>query len=134
MDRSIYAGITASAFAIVFNLLVPLPFIPSVLVVISVIYVYGLASVKDGLLVAFMTYIFNDGIIGTIILTSLYLENKPYEVALDPYILLLQFFNPVTAAVAGYVGVKLVQKLKPATKETQPPSSFPPPPQPIPPV
>jgi len=109
-------------------------FVPSFAVVILVIYVFGLASVKEGLLVAFMTYVFSDGITGTIILTDLYLSGKPYAFDIDPYILVLQLIYPLTAAIAGYVGVKLVQKLRPPTKETQPPTSFPPPQEPIPPV
>lgn len=134
MNRSIGAGITASLLAITLNLLIPLPFVPSFIAAILVIYVFGLASVNEGLLVAFMTYVFSDGVTGAIILTDLYLRGQPYTFDIDPYILTVQIIYPFTAVIAGYVGAKLVQKFKPATKETQPPSSFPPPQEPIPPV
>lgn len=136
MNRGLRAGISGFLLAVIVNLFSPvyLDFIPSFVAALIVIYIFGLASVQEGLIAAFTTYVFNEGVLGTLSLVTLYLENLPYEVSLDPYIIFSPIINSITAVIAGYVGVKLVQKLKPATKETQPPSSFPPPPQPLPPV
>ena len=95
-------------------------FIPAFLAAILAIYISGLRTFKDGLLAAFMTYIFSDGILGTIALTLYYLANEPYPaINIDIWIILSPIVSAVTAAIAGYIGVWLVQKTKPAPEPSR---------------
>jgi hypothetical protein len=48
------------------------------LAAILAIYIFRLGTLKDGLVAAFMTYIFADGILGTIGLATLYFASEPY--------------------------------------------------------
>ena len=132
MDRSIKAGVYGFLLSIIISLLfsqINLYFIPSFFAAILMIYVFRLEALKDGLIAAFMTYIFSDGILGTIVLAIFYYENQPYpSFNVDAWIMLSQIISPVTALIAGYIGVWLVQKMKTA-RELPPPS-----PQPLPPV
>jgi len=130
MERSIRAGVSGFIIAVVINLFSPvyLAFIPSFFAAIFSIYIFRLGALKDGLVAAFMTYIFNDGIFGTIGLATLYAANIPYELTVDISIVLTPIVSSITALIAGYVGVWLAQKMKP-TRELQPPL-----PPPLPPV
>lgn len=140
MDRGLRIGISGALLAIIITLFlasvtpVNLDFIPSFVAAIVVIYLFKSRSTQEGLVAAFTTYIFSQGILGTLSLVSLYLENIPYEVPLDSYIIFSPIINAVTAVIAGYLGVRLVQRLKPASKETPPPTSITPPQEPIPPI
>jgi hypothetical protein len=133
MDRSIKAGVYGFLLAVVINLFLPvslpmyLSFVPSFLVAILAIYVFRLETLKDGLVAAFMTYIFTDGILDTIGLAIWY--NKLYpSFNVDVLTMLSPIVSAVTAVIAGYIGIRLAQKRKPA-QELPPP----PPPQ-LPPV
>jgi len=131
MDRSIKAGVSGFLLSIIINLFSPiyLYFIPSFLAAIFAIYIFRLEALRDGLVAAFMTYIFSDGILGTITLAMLYSANEPYpSFDIDIWIMFSPIVSAVTAVIAGYIGVWLVQKMKPA-RELPPP-----PPQPLPPV
>jgi hypothetical protein len=132
MDRSIRAGISGFFLAIIINLFTSglLYFIPSFLAAMLIIYIYRLETLKDGFVAAFMTYIFNDGILSTIGLATYYFENMPYEVSIDIWLVLYPIANAVTAMIAGYVGIWLVHKIKPA-RERPPPPPLPPPIQPV---
>lgn len=117
--------------AIIINLLSPvyLYFVPSFIASILLIYIFRLRTLKDGLVAAFMTYIFNDGILGTIDLATLYLLNEPYpSFNVDILLLFSPIVEAVTAVIAGYAGVWLVQKLKPTLElpHPAPPSQLPP--------
>jgi hypothetical protein len=117
MDPSIKAGVSGFLLAVVINLLSPvyLDFVPSFLVAMLAIYIFRLGTLKDGLVAAFMTYIFTDGILSTIYLAMLYLANEPYpSFDVDVWTMFSQIVWAVTAVVAGYIGVWLVQKRKPA--------------------
>jgi hypothetical protein len=132
MDRSMRAGISGFLLALTINFLTSglLYFIPSFLAAILIIYLYRIETLKDGLIAAFMTYIFNDGILSTIGLATYYFENTPYEVSVDIWLVLYPIANAVTAMIAGYVGIWLVHKMKP-TRELPSPPPLPPPMQPI---
>jgi len=132
MDRSMRAGISGFLLALTINFLTSglLYFIPSFLAAILIIYLYRIETLKDGLIAAFMTYIFNDGILSTIVLATYYFENTPYEVSVDIWLVLYPIANAVTAMIAGYVGIWLVHKMKP-TRELPSPPPLPPPMQPI---
>jgi hypothetical protein len=132
MDRSIRAGISGFFLAIVINLFTSglLYFIPSFLAAMLTIYVYRLETLKDGFVTAFMTYIFNDGILSTIVLATYYFENLPYEVSIDIWLVLYPIANAVTAMIAGYIGIWFVHKMKP-TRKLPPPFPLPPPIQPV---
>ena len=132
MDRSIRAGISGFLLALTINFLTSglLYFIPSFLAAILIIYLYRIETLKDGLVAAFMTYIFNDGILSTIGLATYYFENTPYEVSVDIWLVLYPIANAVTAMIAGYVGIWLVHKMKP-TRELPPLPPLPPPMQPV---
>ncbi len=132
MDRSIRAGISGFLLAIIINIFSPINlfFIPSFSAAILVIYIYRLDALKDGLVAAFMTYIFNDGILGTLVLATLYWENLPYEFTIDIWLMLSPIIASITALIAGYIGIWLVRRLKPA-REPLPMPPLPPPMQPV---
>jgi hypothetical protein len=117
MDRSIKSGVFGFLLAVIINLISPiyLDFIPSFLVAILAIYIYRLGALKDGLVAAFMTYVFNDGILGTMSLATYYFANEPYpSFNIDVWTLFSPIVSAVTAVIAGYIGVWLTQKRKPA--------------------
>jgi hypothetical protein len=120
MDRSIRAGVYGFLLAIAINFLASsvnlyLYFVPSFLAAIFVIYIFRLGTLKDGLVTAFMTYIFTDGILSTIVLATYYFANKSYpSFNVDVWTMLLPIVQVVTAVIAGYIGVWLAQKRKPA--------------------
>jgi hypothetical protein len=115
LDPSIKAGISGFLLAVVINLFSPvyLYFVPSFLAAILVVYIFRLGALKDGLVAAFLTYVFNDGILGTISLATLYAENKPYpSFDVDVWTMFSPLVSAVTAVVAAYVGVWLTQRRK----------------------
>jgi hypothetical protein len=117
MDPSIKAGISGFLLAVVINLFSPvyLDFVPSFLAAIWVIYIFRLGTLKDGLVAAFMTYIFTDGILGTIDLATLYFTNETYpSFNIDIWTMLSPIASAVTAVIAGYIGARLAQKKKTA--------------------
>jgi hypothetical protein len=117
MDPSIKAGISGFLLAVVINLFSPVyfDFVPSFLAAILVIYIFRLGTLKDGLVAAFMTYIFTDGILGTIDLATLYFTNENYpSFNIDIWTMLSPIASAVTAVIAGYIGVRLAQKKKTA--------------------
>lgn len=130
MDQSIKAGVYGFLLAVVINLFSPiyLDFVPSFLVAILAIYIFRLGALKDGLVAAFMTYIFTDGILGTIVLATSYFANEPYpSFNVDIWIMLSPVVQAVTAVIAGYIGVRLAQKRKPARELPAPiPPQLPP--------
>ena len=130
MDRSIKAGVSGFLLAVVINLFSPiyLDFVPSFLVAILAIYIFRLGTLKDGLVAAFMTYILSDGILGTISLAMLYLANEPYpSFNVDVWTMFSPIVSAVTAVIAGYIGVRLAQKRKPARElPLSPPPQLPP--------
>jgi len=130
MDRSIKAGVSGFLLAVVINLFSPiyLDFVPSFLVAILAIYIFRLGTLKDGLVAAFMTYIFNDGILGSISLATLYLANEPYpSFNVDVWTMFSPIVSAVTAVIAGYIGVQIAQKRKPVRElPLSPPPQLPP--------
>jgi hypothetical protein len=134
MDRSIRAGISGFTLAIIINLFLPISlgffvFIPSFLAAIIAIYISRLETLKDGLVAAFMTYIFNDGILNTLGLATLYVANEPYELTIDNlWIVFSPIVSAVTAVIAAYVGVRLAKMMKPSREL---PPSLPPPLPPV---
>jgi uncharacterized membrane protein len=130
MDRSIKAGVSGFLLAVVINLFSPiyLDFVPSFLVAILAIYIFRLGALKDGLVVAFMTYIFSNGILGTIVLATSYFANEPYpSFNVDVWTMFSPIVTAVTAVIAGYIGVWLAQKRKPAQElPLSPPPQLPP--------
>jgi uncharacterized membrane protein YfcA len=76
-----------------------------------------------------MTYVFNDGILGTISLVTYYFEGLPYALTVDVWLVFYPIANAVTALIAGYVGVWLVRKAKPSRE--LPPPPLPPPMPPV---
>lgn len=116
MDIAIKAGISGFLVALVINLFSPvyLYFVPSFLVAILAVYFYRLGTLKDGLVAAFMIYIFNDGILSTISLAIFYSENKPYpSFNVDVWTMFYPLVSAVTAVIAAYVGVWLTKVRKP---------------------
>lgn len=122
MDQSIKAGVFGFLLAIMINLFLSiyLYFIPSFLAAILAIYFFRLGELRDGLVAAFMTYIFTDGILNIIVLTDFYFTNKPYSFDVDIFTLLYQIIPAVTAVIAGYIGVRLAQRRKPVVRELPP--------------
>ena len=113
MDPSIKAGVSGFLLAIVINLLSPvyLDLVPSFLVAILVIYIFRLGTLNDGLVAAFMTYIFTDGILSTIGLAMSYFANEPYpSFNVDIWTMLSPMVSAATAVIAGYIGIQLAQK------------------------
>jgi hypothetical protein len=132
MDQSIKAGVYGFILAIILNLLLAsllilpdiLSFIPSFVAAIFTIYISRLETLKDCLVAAFMTYIFNDGILVTLSFATFYFANEPYpSYNIDVWTMLSPIVQAVTAVIAGYIGVRLAQKRKPAPE--LPPSTPP---------
>jgi hypothetical protein len=122
MDQSIRAGIVGFVFTVIVNVFSPvfLDWIPAFIVAILVIYVYRLSTLKDGLVAAFMTYIFSSGIVGTITLAIYYAQNEIYPAfTVDPYTMLSPVLTAITAAIAAYVGVWLAKRRTPPPQKTQ---------------
>ena len=116
MDIAIRAGILGFLVALIINLFSPvyLYFFPSFLVAILAVYFFRLGTLKDGLVASFMIYIFNDGLLGTISLATLYAENKPYpSFNIDVWTMFTPLVEAVTAVIAAYVGVWLTKVRKP---------------------
>jgi hypothetical protein len=123
MDTSIRAGVYGFLIAVVINLFLPwnLYFVPSFLVAILLIYLFRLETLKDGLMAAFITYIFTDGILSTITLATYYFSNESYpSFNVDAWIMLSPVVELFTAVIAGYIGVWLAQKSRPV-RESAPP-------------
>ena len=132
MDRSIRVGVSGFLMALTINFLTSglLYFIPSFLASIFVIYLYRIETVKDGLITAFMTYIFNDGVLGAIVLATYYFENMPYTLYVDIWLIFYPVANAVTALIAGYVGIWFVHKMK-QERVLPPPPPIPPSMEPV---
>jgi hypothetical protein len=134
MDRAVQAGIYGFILGVIINLFLAqflglFAFILSFLAAIFVIYIFRLETLREGLVAAFMTYIFTDGILGTMSLLLLYLENKPYPAFnVDIFTIFYPIASSISAFIAGYVGVRSAPKKK-QTQEFRPS-----PPPPIPPV
>ena len=114
MDRSMAAGITGFLFAIVINLFSPvyLYFVPSFLVAIVVIYFYRLDTLRDGLVTAFMIYIFNDAVYSAIGGALYY--NQQYSFFVDFWTVTSPIVSAISAVIAAYIGVLFAKVRKPA--------------------
>jgi len=128
MDRCISAGISGALLSIFVNLFVGLYFIPSFIAAILFIYAARLQTLREGLVTSFMTFIFSDAILNTIVALSFYLTGETYSLTIDIWIVLATILSPFFAVLAGYIGVRLVGTLKP-TREM--PQSLPPPLPPV---
>ena len=123
MDQSIKAGIVGAVLAVIVNVANPLylSFLPTFMIAIIVIFIYRLGTLKDGLIAAFMTYIFNEGILTTLYIALLYAANQPYPtVTIDPTIILSPVLSAISAVIAAYIGVWLAGKRTPPPQKTQP--------------
>ena len=123
MDQSIKAGIVGAVLAVIVNVANPLylSFLPTFIVAIIVIFICRLDTFKDGLIAAYMTYIFNEGILTTLYLALLYAANQPYPtVTIDPTIILSPILSAISATIAAYIGVWLARKRIPPPQKTQP--------------
>jgi len=129
MDQAIKAGFSGFIIAtiIIFFLPVDLYFLPEFVASIVAIYVFGLKAIKDGLLAAFTTYIFTEWIVGSVALAIFFVSNEPINLTVDIGLVLNQIVTPLTALLAGLVGLWLARTKQPAV-------TMPPPPPPIPPV
>jgi hypothetical protein len=135
MDRCISAGIFGFLLAVTINLLsllsgVYLYFVPSFLAAIIAIYTFRLETLREGLVASFMTYIFNDGILSTISLTTFYFANEQYPAfTVDVWTMISPIVSAVSAMVAAYLGMlfaqarKPVQELPPIVQSQVPPPS-----------
>ena len=114
MDRSITAGITGFLLAIIINVFSPinLYFVPSFLAAIIAIYAFRLEALRDGLVAAFMTYIFNDGVLNTLYGAVYY--NQLYSVTLDFWTVVSPIVSAISAVVAAYLGMLFAQARRPA--------------------
>ena len=130
MDRCIRAGIYGALIAFSLNLVSPvyLYFFPSFLAAIFAIYVSRLVTLREGLVASFMTYVFSEGIMNAIVAAIFYMTSKPYTLTIDIGIVLSPLASAFSALIAGYVGVWLAQKIKPAREL---PPSLPPPLPPV---
>jgi hypothetical protein len=124
MDQSIKAGIVGIVLAVFIDGSVPiqppLDFLPAFLIVIFAIFVFRLNTLKDGLVVAFMTYVFTNGILGTIEFAYYYASNQAY--AISPVTLNVVFdpiITAISAFIAAYAGVWLAKKRPIPPQKTQ---------------
>jgi hypothetical protein len=131
MDQSIKAGILGIVLAVFVNLsiLVPAPFdfLPTFVIAIFAIYVFRLTTFKDGLIATFMTYIFNEGIINTLILADYYTSNRPYTLTITTYLIPDPIITATSAIIAAYIGTWLAKKrTPPPPKQPQQTTDIPP--------
>lgn len=127
MDRSIGAGILGIVLATIINISIiispPLDWLPTFIIVIIVIFVYRLGTVKDGLIAAFMTYIFSQAIIDTLVIADYYTSNRTYTLTITAYLLPDPIITAISALIAAYTGVWLARKRTPPPLKTQPQQS-----------
>jgi hypothetical protein len=122
MDQSIKAGLIGTVLAVFVNLSIyipaPLDFLPTFIIAIFVIFIFRLITLKDGLITAFMTYIFNQGIIDTLILATYYNEQYPaFNVNLN--LIINPIITAISTVIAAYIGVWLAKKRTPPPRKTQ---------------
>ena len=129
MEQAIKAGISGFVIAVVITLFstVDLYFIPQLVASIIVIYIFDIRTTKDGLLAAFITYLFSIGILGSVSLAFYLVSNEPVNLTIDIWLVLNQIVTPLTALPAALAGVWLAKTRRPTART-------PPPPPPIPPV
>ncbi len=110
--RCLVIGLVGSVLSMAINLFsgIDLYFIPSFVSSIFIIYTYRVNDFRESLIATFAVYLFTDGILGTLVLGQYYILNETYifipgfwDVALYP-------FNPISALIAAYVGVKISPK------------------------
>jgi len=138
MDRSVRAGISGALLAMVIELFLPVDlgffdFLPSFFAAILIIFIFRFEALKDALIASFMTYIFDQGVVNTIGLAIFYVENvanEQYVFTVDILLVFSPIVTSISALIAGYIGVRLVKKMKPAHELLQQPSL----PPPLPPV
>ncbi|HVP92632.1 MAG TPA: hypothetical protein VMS94_02695 [Acidobacteriota bacterium] len=120
MDRCISAGIFGFLLAVTINFVsllsgVYLYFVPSFLASIIAVYVFKLETLREGLVAAFMIYIFNDGILNTISLATYYFTNTQVEAfTVDVWTMVSPIVSAISAMVAAYLGMLFAQARKPA--------------------
>lgn len=120
MDRAIKAGIFGFIFAVLINILLPdLYFIPQFVASILAIYIFDLRTTKDALLVAFITYLFSIGFLGSVSL-AFYL-GEPLTLTVDVWLALNQIVTPLTALPAALAGVWLAKTRRPIAAAPPPP-------------
>jgi hypothetical protein len=114
MDQSLKAGFFGFLLATAINLFLPISlyFIPQFLAAIVAIYIHRLGTIKDGLVASFVTYVFNDVVLNTLIYISMYLTNEPYTATVDIVEIIYPIVNAASILIACYIGVWLVQKTK----------------------
>jgi len=129
VDLAIKAGIFGFIIAVVINISLPvdLYFLPQFVASMIAIYMFDLRTTKDGLLAAFMTYLFSIGILGSVSLALYLFSNEPVNLTVDAWMVLNQIVTPLTALPAALAGVWLAKTRRPTART-------PPPPPPIPPV
>lgn len=93
---------------------VNLYFIPSFISSIFIIYVYRINEFKDSIIVTLAVYLLADGILGTIVLGQLYFLNEEYCFRPELWDVMLYPFNPISAFIAAYVGVRISPKRREA--------------------
>lgn len=126
MDQSIKAGILGAIVAIFANFIIippPFDFIPTFVVAIFAIFVFRLATLRDGLVAAFMTYLFSQAILSTLTLADYYASNTIYTLTVTADLIPDPIITAISALIAAYIGVWLVTKGRP------PPPKAPAPPQ-----
>lgn len=136
MDRSIRAGISGAILAIVIELFLPVSlgffsFLPSFAAAIIILFIFRLEAFKDGLVASFMTYIFDQGVVGTIGLATYYIAKEQYVLTVDIWTVFYPIVTSITALIAGYVGVELVKRTKPIHELRPSQPSLPPPLPPV---
>jgi len=111
--RDVSVGIFGAFISAMIFILSPqrvnLYFFPSFASAVFIIYIYRVREIKDALIIAFTVYLFTNGIMGSLVLGSFYLEGRPYNTNWIPQLqdVILYTFEPISAFIAGYVGVKI---------------------------
>jgi hypothetical protein len=126
MDQSIKAGVVGFSLAVIINLFLPislptyLQFAPSFVAAIIAIFIFKVATFKNGLVATLITYFFNDAILNTINLAVYYSENKQYTLTVDASAVLSPVIEAATAIIATYIGTRLIQGMKPPKESLSP--------------
>jgi hypothetical protein len=128
MDQAIKAGISGFVIAVIISVISPvdLDFMPELLASVIAIYIFGLKTFKDGLLVALITYLFSLGVLGSITLAIYFIPNEPFNLTLNAWMVLDQIVTPLSALFAAFIGVWLAKSRRLPEAQPRPPAPIPP--------
>ena len=129
MDSVTKAGISGIIIALIIYFVSPVDiyFLPYLVALVIVIYVFGVTETKDGLLVALSIYIFTEWILGTMGVLALYFTQETLSYTIDLGMVMSQIMTILFVLLGGLIGTVLA-KTRQRTKTALPSVPVPVPP------